>query len=152
MYKKYYNKQDRHHYRSSSWAWDEASCKQKETYTTGIIQYRNSISNYLYFKQNKSLKKCKIMSVSAFLRYDRSVCIPLLVLVEDGVELLEGHEEVVRGLVDQVGVPGRVQGVAEARAHRVVDVQHAGVAVPKRERKKICGFSDTKILRLKPST
>ncbi len=68
------------------------------------------------------------------------LCIPLLVLVEDGVELLEGHAEVVRGLVDQVGVPGRVQGIAEARAHRVVDVQHAGVAVPKGERKKSAVF------------
>ncbi len=45
-------------------------------------------------------------------------------------ELLQGHEQVVGGLVDEVRVAGGVAGVAEAGAHGVVDVQQAGVAVP----------------------
>ena len=56
--------------------------------------------------------------------------LPVSVFVPDGVELLERDEEVVGGLVDEVGVSAGVAGVAEARAHRVVHVQHAGVAVP----------------------
>ena len=57
-------------------------------------------------------------------------CSPLLVLRPDGVELLQGHEEVVGGLVDEVGVARGVAGVAEPGAHGVVHVQHGGVPVP----------------------
>lgn len=46
-------------------------------------------------------------------------------------ELLDEFVEIDRRFVDQPGVAPLVPSEAEACPHRVVDVQHAGVAVPR---------------------
>jgi hypothetical protein len=98
-----------------------------------MIELDRVVDAFLPTNPMKNKAKKKKNPTNTFSLLDWANFLPLSVFGPDGEELLQGHVQVLRRLVDEVRVAAGVGRVAEAGAHRVVDVQQAGVAVPANE-------------------